>query len=263
MTFPRFNAAGALAALFVWIGPVPHPRRRLFAARVGNLIFLLAALAPAQQPDQAAVIARIDAAVRYRYDNVLGFTDIEHYAVFRGKDETHPAAEMTVKTTYRKGAGKSYVILSQSGSSLIMHFGLQPLLDNEKAVNEPGNVEHSWFDSENYEMKLHPGGLQPLNGRSCFVLETKARQKAPNMIDGTLWVDARDGQIAKIDGIASKSPSPFAGTTHMMREYANMDGFPMATHARAESSSFLFGRTVVTIDYSDYKLQIAGAPGSK
>ena len=240
MAWKRAAAACALAAIFLWIEA-----------------------APAQQPDQAAVIARIDAAVQYRYDNVLGFTDAEHYSVFRGKDETHAAAEMTVKATYRKGVGKSYEILSQSGSPVILRFGLRPLLDNEKAVNEPGNVEHSWFTSANYEMKLRPGGPQLLDGRSCFVLDITARRKAPNLIDGTLWVDAKDGQIKKIDGIASKSPSAFAGTTHMMREYANMDGFPMATHARAESSSLFVGRTVVIIDYSDYNLQAAGAPAAK
>jgi hypothetical protein len=30
----------------------------------------------------------------------------------------------------------------------------------------------------------------------------------------------------------------------------------MAMHARAESTSMLFGRTVVTIDYSGYELQL-------
>jgi hypothetical protein len=36
----------------------------------------------------------------------------------------------------------------------------------------------------------------------------------------------------------------------------------MATHAHAESSSFLFGRTAVTIDYTDYHFQMRpGQPG--
>ena len=76
------------------------------------------------------------------------------------------------------------------------------------------------------------------------------------MIDGTLWVDANDGSIVEIEGVASKSPSPFAGTTHMMRQYTNIEGFPMAMHARAESKSVLFGRTVVLIDYTDYHLHV-------
>jgi hypothetical protein len=45
----------------------------------------------------------------------------------------------------------------------------------------------------------------------------------------------------------------------MMRQYENISGFAMAMHARAESNSMFFGRTVVTIDYSDYKLQVRDA----
>ena len=223
---------------------------------VSACVLMLRASGPAQEPKQAAVIQSVDAAVKARVDNVLGFTDIEHYRVYRGDDQTHPAAEMTVRDTYKKGAGKTYTVLSQSGSSLVIRFGLKPLLDNETAINVPGQVEKSWFTSANYEMRLKSGAVERLNGRDCFALAITPKQKAPNMIDGTLWVDTRDGSIVQIEGVASKSPSVFAGTTHMMRQYVNIGGYPMATHARAESNSFLFGRTVVVIDYSNYNLQL-------
>jgi len=211
----------------------------------------------AQEPNQAAVIRTIDAAVQNRYQTVLGFTDIERYQVFRGSDETRADAEMTARDTYKKGAGKTYTVLSRSGSGLVQKFGLDPLLENEERINDPATVAQSWFTSANYEMKLKPGGVQRLNGRDCFVLAISPKQKAPNMIEGTLWVDAKDGSIVQVEGVASKSPSLFAGTTHMMRQYVQIQGFPMATHARAESSSFLFGRTVILIDYSGYQLQLA------
>jgi hypothetical protein len=228
-------------------------------ARISLLAALQIPVAPAQEPEEEAVIRLIDAAVQARYEHVLGFTDIEHYAVYRGQDETHPVAEMTVKDTYKKGEGKTYTILSESGSAIVMRFGLKPGIDNEKTINEPGNVEKSWFTSANYEMKLKAGGVQRLNGIDCYVLEVTAKRKAPNLINGSLWADARDGSLVQIDGIASKSPSPFAGRTHMMRQYMQLQGFPMATHARAESNSMFFGRTVVTTDYSDYKLQLRDA----
>lgn len=233
-------------------------RARLAASRMAVVIAvgLQAGAAIPQQLDQAAVIRQIDTAVAARVDNVLGFSDVEHYAVYRGSDETHPVAEMTVRDTYKKGSGKEYTILSQSGSSLVFRFGLKPLLENEKTINQPDNVEKSWFTSANYEMKLKPGGTQNLNGRTCYVLAIKPKGEAPNLIDGTLWADVKDGTLVKIQGVASKSPSAFAGTTHMMRQYANIDGFSMAMHAHAESSSMIFGRTVVTIDYSDYHLQL-------
>jgi len=63
------------------------------------MAWLSAGTAAAQQPDQAAVIREIDAAVGARVDNILGFTDVEHYSVYRGGDESHPVAEMTVRDT--------------------------------------------------------------------------------------------------------------------------------------------------------------------
>jgi hypothetical protein len=208
-----------------------------------------------QEHDPAAVIRLVDAAVGARFENILGFTDVEHYAVYRGDDQVHPVAEMTVKDTYKKGVGKSYAILSESGSSILLHFGLKPLLESEQTINEPGNVEKSWFNSANYNMKLNSATVQKLNGRDCFALEINPREQAPNLIIGTMWVDAKDGTLAQINGVASKNPSAFSGTTHMMRQYTNIDGYSMAIHARAESDSPLFGHTIVTIDYSDYKLE--------
>jgi hypothetical protein len=234
-----------------------HTRRRVACAALGALLWARAAASPAAEPDAASVLRMIDAEVQHRVESVLGFTDIERYQVFRGGDETHAVAEMTAKDSYRKGVGKAYTVLSRSGSEIVQRFGLKPLLDNEERINNPATVAQSWFTSANYTMTLKPGGMQRLHGRDCYVLSIAPKQKAPNMIEGTLWVDARDGSIAQVEGTASKSPSPFAGTTHMMRQYVQVDGFPMATHARAESSSAVFGRTVVLIDYSDYHLQVA------
>ncbi len=115
-------------------------------------------------------------------------------------------------------------------------------------------MEKSWFTSANYEMKLKPGGVQKFNGRDCYVLSITPKAAAPNLIIGTLWADVKDGSLVQVEGVASKSPSAFAGTTHMMRQYANIDGFAMAMHARAESTSMLFGQTVIVIDYSDYQI---------
>jgi hypothetical protein len=217
------------------------------------------ALPPIQLPDESSVIRGVDAAVKTRLDAIEGYTVTEHYAVFRNNDKSHPVAEMTVKTAYQRETGKNYTILSQSGSEMIRKFVLYSILENEKRINLPGNREASWFTSANYEMKLQPGGVQRVDGRDCFALSINPRQKAPNLIQGTLWVDAKDDSIVQIRGTASKSPSLLTGPAQVMRQYAYMDGFAEATHARAVSNSVLFGQTVVTIDYRDYKIQTVTA----
>jgi hypothetical protein len=166
---------------------------------------------------------------------------------------------MTVQTLYRKDSGKSYTILSESGSEFIRNHVLRTLLDNEKNLNLPGTVERSWFTSANYEMQLKPGGIQLLNGRECLTLAIAPRRKATNMIAGTLWVDAKDGSIVQIVGTSTQSPSIFTGAAQVMRLYASVNGFAMATQARAVSDSFLLGRTTVTIDYRDYHIQLRPA----
>jgi len=226
------------------------------ASAVLSLLALFGVAAGAAQADESTVIRGVDAAVKARTDGIAAYTVTEHYAVYRGSDETHPSAEMTVKTDYRKETGKTYTIVSQSGSEVIRRLVLGSILDNERRINLPANREASWLTSANYEMKLKHGGMERLDGRDCFVLGISPKRKAPNLVEGTLWVDARDNSIVQILGTASKSPSRFAGPTHMMRQYANVSGFAMATQARAVASSFLFGKIIVTIDYRDYAIQL-------
>lgn len=233
-----------------------QPRFSIGFVAVAIFAFLGMMVAQPQQPDSAAVVQQVDAAVKARFENVAGYTVTENYVVYRNGDEVHPVAEMTVKTTYRKETGKSYIIVSQSGSQIIRNFVLGPILDNEKRLNEPGNREGSWFTSANYEMKLRPGGPQALNGRICNVLALTPRRKAPYLFEGTLWVDSTNGSIVQVQGTASMSPSLLTGPAQVSRQYANISGFSQAVHARAVSNSSVFGQTVVKIDYLDYHVQL-------
>jgi hypothetical protein len=219
----------------------------LFSSSLGS--------ATAQIPDEATIIRGVDGAVKHRVDSIAGYTVTESYKLFRGSDLTHPAAEMTVSTTYSRETGKSYKILSEDGSHILRSAVFSPLLDNEKRINQPGNVEASWLISANYEMHLQPGGPQQINGRACYALTIHPHQKAPNLVDGTIWVDARDDSIVKIEGHGSRSASWVTAPSEVMRIYEPIDGFAMATHAKAVTESDLFGPTTVTIDYSGYQIR--------
>lgn len=211
---------------------------------------------PPQQTENAAVVSGIDAAVRARIDNVAGYTVTEHYAVFRSHDEVHPAAEMLVKTIYRRGSGKSFTVLSQSGSALLRSEVLGTLLDNEKRMSQPGNLETALIDSANYDMKLVSDPLRELDGRDCVAVSLSPRRSSPYLFKGTLWVDARNYGIVQLEGTASKSPFFLAVAAQVSRQYVNVDGFPMATHAKAVSNSAWLGQTVVKVDYTDYEVEL-------
>lgn len=209
----------------------------------------------AQEPDLETIIRGVDASVKNRIDHIADYTVTEHYQVFRGKDEK-PAAEILVHTVYRKEIGKNYTILSQSGSSLWRNEVLGTLLDNEKKMSQPGNVEMALINSANYEMKLDPNPRESMNGRDCLVLDITPRRTSEYLFKGKLWVDAHDFAIVQLKGTAAKSSFFLARAADVSRQYNEISGLPMALHAEAVSGSALLGETVVKIDYSDYRIDL-------
>lgn len=206
----------------------------------------------APEIDQNAVIQGIDRSVVRRDNNVLGYTVTENYTVFRNGDAAHPAAQMSVQTTYAKDTGKSYRILSESGSALLRKEVLERALENERSLNQPANRTHELITSVNYEMAVQ--GRESVNGRDCFLVTIVPRQSAAYLFKGRIWVDSQTGDMVRLDGVASKSASMLTGPAQLVRNYAEVDGFPMATHATAMVSSMLLGPTRVEIDYTGYKI---------
>ena len=224
-------------------------------------VFLCASgIACAQVPDLATVVSGVDSSVKGRLDRLGAYTVTEHYAVFRGHDDAKPTAEMQVKTTYRKETGKTYEVLSQSGSALWRNQVLKTLLENEQRLSKPGNVETALINSSNYEMQLDKNAEAMLDGRRCLVLDINPRRKSQYLFSGMLWVDAHDYSIVQLKGTAAKSAFFLANAAEVTRQYSEVDTLPMATHAEAVSASSLLGQTVVKVDYSGYQLQLLAAP---
>jgi outer membrane lipoprotein-sorting protein len=227
-----------------------------------SFVFLFAATLCAQQmPDVATIIRGVDSSVQNRLNRLSGYTVTEHYAVFRGHDGKQ-VADMVVKTMYRKETGKSYTIVSQSGSSFWRSEVLNRLLDNEKRMSQPENEVTALINSSNYEMKLDRNPAQKLDGRQCLLLDITPRRNSEYLFKGTLWVDAKDYAIVQLKGTAGKSAFFLASAAQVTRQYAEISNLPMATHAEAISGSALLGQTVVKIDYSDYQLDFAMAANS-
>lgn len=209
------------------------------------------------QTGEADVIRGIDASVAARDENLTSYTVTEHYSVFRNQDKVHPAAEMTVKTTYQKSSGKSYEVLNQSGSELILKQVLGRVLDSEKTLTEPSNRATALITSANYVM--HVKGREVVDGRDCIALSIAPRRSDRYLFQGELWVNALDYSIVQLAGVTAKSPTVLAAPAQVSRHYATVDGLPMATHATATSASWLLGQTTIEIDYSDYQMELRAA----
>jgi outer membrane lipoprotein-sorting protein len=247
------------------MGHSSHSSSGLPRLTFGNWLFLIGLLigscqaGSAQPSSNGATIQKIDAAVAARDENLLGYTVTETYRVFRGAEKTHASAEMTVKTSYRKDAGKSYVILSQTGSELLLNEVLGRVLESERLMTQPANRVQAVLTSGNYTMRLK--GNESVDGRDCTAVAIVPKRSSPYLFRGSIWVDAQDGSIVKLEGVASRSASILTGATQVSRQYEKIDRLPMATHATAVASSWLLGQTTIDIDYSDYQMTLRNAAG--
>jgi len=211
----------------------------------------------------AEIIQRIDAAVHARTTSVAAYTVQELYSIYRN-GETTPSAQVTVKTNYTRASGKEYTPISQTGSALMRNVVVDKVLGNEKEMAKAANRESVALTSANYEMHPEPGTVQQnveFNGRPCIIVDLKARRKTSYLFNGKGWFDAGDLTLVHIEGNPAASPSFFAGQTGGIRDYAKVEGFSMAQHAEMRSHSFLFGDTLMKIDYRNYQIQLeAKAP---
>jgi hypothetical protein len=131
---------------------------------------------------------------------------------------------------------------------------LDKVLEGEREMARADTRESIWLTSANYEMRPEPGTVA-MNGRQCLIVDLKARRKSPHLFTGKLWVDASDFSVLRLQGIPAQNVSVFIGQISVLRDYARIDGFSMATHTEAHSHSFLLGDTVMKIDYTDYQIQ--------
>lgn len=215
---------------------------------------------PAAAASDADIIRGIDDAVLARNRFIARYDVIEHYSIYRNGEKT-PSAQETVHTAYDHATGKQYTPIEQSGSSFLRSAVMGRVLAGEKEINLPANREASWFTSKNYEMHPEPGTSQR-KGRTCIIVDLRPLRKSPHLFTGKLWIDASGYAIIHFEGSPMESPSWVVGQAAVTRDYAETDGFAMATHAEARSHSFLFGDTLITIDYTDYKIVRTTAPNA-
>jgi hypothetical protein len=197
------------------------------------------------------LIRAIDQAEGFREQHLAGYSVTEHYSVHNARFQT--AAQMTVKTTYTVGAGKSYEVVSRSGSEMLQKRVLDRLLEAEKEMSEGQARDKALLISANYDIKL--AGEENFNGRRCIIVHLDPKSKSRNVLKGRAWLDAKDYSLVRIEGRPTASASFWAGKPLIVRDYENMRGFSVATRSHAISDSLLLGRTELMIDYVSYQIR--------
>jgi hypothetical protein len=224
--------------------------------RTVAVVCLVAAVAFSARDDAGAAIVRaIDQAQVDREARLAGYTVTEHYLLRNSRFQD--PAEMTVETTYVRGAGKTYHVVSETGPSMLQTHVLDRMLKEEAAMSKGEQRKKALVISANYDLKVI--GQETLGGRNCDLVELNPRAKSPHLLKGKAWLDAGTHVLVRIEGRPTASPSFLAGKPEVIRDYTEIEGFSLAEKSHAISDSFLLGKTDLTIEYTNYRVNGAGS----
>ncbi len=197
-----------------------------------------------------------------RTEGLKQYKALRHYSVvYKGYSST-VAARMDVEVNYNASSGKSFQIVSQSGSKFLLDKVLKRAVDSEKeASRDPAATA---LTAANY--KFHLLGSENVAGRPAYILDVEPVTSSKFLYRGKIWVDAADFALVKIDAQPGKNPSFWIARTLIQQSFAKTDSFWFPDQNRSETNVRIGGTAVLTIDYGRYRvlpdaaIQSAGAP---
>jgi hypothetical protein len=175
---------------------------------------------------------------------------LRHYAIeYRGFFKTL-AAKMDVEINYDASSGKSFRILSESGSQTLCEKVLQRAVGSEKEASL--NRSATALTKANY--KFHLAGTETLNGRPAYILDVEPITPSKFLYRGRIWVDGIDFAVARMEVQPGKNPSFWISKTVIHHVNTDMGGFWLPQQNRSETKVRIGGTAVLTIDYGTYRI---------
>jgi hypothetical protein len=196
-----------------------------------------------------------------RAEGMKHYQSLRHYEVEYKGFAAKIGARMAVEADYDAVSGKTFRIVSQSGSGLLVDKVLKRLLESEK---DAGQAKASTaLTPANYKFRL--AGIENISNRPSYILDVEPLAGNKYLYRGKIWVDAQDFAVARIEAAPSKNPSFWISSTAINHQYAKTDGFWLPAQNRTETKVRLGGKAVLTIDYGTYQVvtetAIAGGGG--
>jgi hypothetical protein len=165
-------------------------------------------------------------------------------------------AEMTVEATFDSPSTKSFKILSQSGSKVVIDRVFKRLLESEKEAAEPEMHTRTLLNGDNYNFALI--GFESSASGGQYVLAVYPKTRSKYLYRGKVWIDGTDFAVTRIDAEPAQNPSFWTKKSEIHHEYMKVQDFWLPRRNESVSYIRLGGRATLTIEYKDYRVSDSG-----
>ena len=208
---------------------------------------------PSPDIDESTLFAELVTHNELRNSALLGYTEERTYEVTdtTGKVRAQERGHME----YRRPDKKTFITTSESGSGIVRHLALDPLIASEIEVASGKQRHDSSIIPANYTLELL--GEQQVGPYHCFVVQAMPKRSDKYLFEGKVWIDAQDFAVVRIAGHPAKKLSFWIEQADFVREYQKTNGFWLPRRDETFVKVRMYGQKVLTIEHQNYT--VAGA----
>jgi hypothetical protein len=197
---------------------------------------------------ESQVLAALAVHNEQRRSALHDYSVLRTYQVIDLKGKVH--AEEIGRMEFFSPDKKAFTVTSESGSGLVRHMALNPLINSE--IEAAAGKEHhdSAISADNYSLDLL--GEQEVGPYRCFVAKAVPKRKDKYLFEGKLWIDVKDYSVVRIEGHPANKLSFWIQRADFVRQYQKIDGFWLPQKDQTLVQVRLYGKKVLTIDHRDY-----------
>jgi hypothetical protein len=198
----------------------------------------------------AQIVKQMERRTAERANGLKQYKALRHYEVEYKGFATTIQGRMDVEATYDASSGKSFRVVSQSGSKLLCEKVLKRAVDSEQEASHDKSA--TALTEVNYKFRL--SGSDVVEGRPAYILDVEPVTASKFLYRGKIWVDAADFALVKMEVEPAKSPSFWISKTSIQQTFARTGGFWLPKENRSETKVRVGGTAVFTIDYGSYQI---------
>lgn len=199
-------------------------------------------------PSADDVVAKMIRTDVERRSELTGYTALRRYVAVN-KDRR---AEMVVRVDCSADGAKQFTIISEEGSSAVRKHALYKMLSEESVASRRETRDGNRITPANYTFNML--GQDTLDSGPAYVLAITPKTANKYLIQGRIWVNAKDYSIVRVEGQPAQNPSFWVHDVHFIHTYQRVGQFWFASSTHSTSEIRIFGRSELTIENSNYAL---------
>ncbi len=208
------------------------------------------------KPDLTAILARMAEHNSMRDHTLHNYACDRTYQV--DNKRVNKSASVNVTMFFVEPDEKLFEVKSAAGMGFMRKGVLNRLIETERENSRGAQKSLTAITPANYAFTYLRG--ETVKGRLQHVLSAKALRKDKLLFNGTIWVDAEDGSVSRIEGQPAKRPSFWTRKVEFVQEYEKHGPYWFPVRNTSVTQVFIFGRTTTDIRHSNYRVNQPDIP---